>query len=54
MQSTGDKIRAAEECYKLIELIDDFDGRLKALIELSLLLDISLKSVLIDFNKLTA
>jgi hypothetical protein len=49
--STGDKMRAAEHAYSIIAETDDFDTALLALIELSELLDISLKSVIIDFNR---
>jgi hypothetical protein len=50
MKTTGQKMMAAKACYELIYIIDEFDARLEALVELSLLLDISFKSVLIDFN----
>lgn len=48
--STGDKMRAAESAFSIISETDDFNTELFALIELSTLLDISLKSILIDYN----
>lgn len=50
MTTTGDKLMAAEAVYALVCLIDDYDGRFVALVELSILLDISFESILIDFN----
>jgi|14BtaG_2_1085337.scaffolds.fasta_scaffold09952_3 hypothetical protein len=52
--STGDKIKAAEYAFSIIAQTDDYEKALLALIELSEILDISLKSVLIDFNNYRA
>jgi hypothetical protein len=48
--STGQKMKAATAVYEVIIQSDDYDRQLAALIELSELLDISIKSILADYN----